>query len=127
MDRMNFDVSCAVTVAGIAYDPAHAGETFPHNVEAGPVISDLWPGLGLIVVADGEQQLIAQLSKDKATLLNGIWSESRFLSATYHSALAAEIRLTAIRLDPSDPLGYISLFKARPAGLRRILNPDVVD
>lgn len=110
-----------VIVAGIAYEAAHAEPTIPHNAEAGPVIADLWPGLGLIVVADGEQQLMAQLSRDKATLLNGIWSESLFLSATYHSALAAEIRLTALRLDPSDPLGFISLFQARPPGLRRIL------
>lgn len=116
-----------VIVAGIAYEAEHSEETIPHNVEAGPVISELWPGLGLIVVADGEQQLIAQISKDKTTLLNAIWSESLFLSSTYHSALAAEIRLTAIRLDPSDPLRFISLFRARPPGLRRVLGSQPKD
>jgi HTH-type transcriptional regulator, sugar sensing transcriptional regulator len=110
-----------VLVAGVTYDPAHASPTTPFNGESTSVLSNLWPGLGLIVVADGAQQLIAQISRDKAKLMNGIWSDSAFLSATYHSALAAEIRLTALRLDPSDPLKYISLFRAKPPGLRAVL------
>ena len=110
-----------VVVAGITYSPDHNSPTTPYNAEAMSVISSLWPGLGLIVVADGEQQLIAQISKDKQRLLNGIWSDSAFLSATYHSALAAEIRLTALRVDASDPLKSISLFGAKPPGLRAVL------
>jgi sugar-specific transcriptional regulator TrmB len=110
-----------VLVAGIVYDAAHASPNTPFNGEAATVVANLWPGLGLIVVADGEQKLIAQISKDQQTLLNGVWSDSIFLSATYHSALAAEIRLTAMRLDPSDPLRHIALFQSRPPGLREVL------
>jgi hypothetical protein len=110
-----------VLVAGIVYDAAHASPTTPYNGEGAKVVADLWPGLGLIVVADGEQKLMAQISKDRQKLLNGVWSDSIFLSATYHSALAAEIRLTAMRLDPSDPLRHIALFQSRPPGLREVL------
>lgn len=119
--RIRAAQSRGVIVAGIAYDAAHAAETIPYNRQAGSVISELWPGLGLIVIADGEQQLMAQLSKDQAELMNGVWSDSAFLSATYHSALAAEIRLTAMSQDPSDPLKYISLFRSKPIGLRKVL------
>lgn len=116
-----------VTVAGITYDRAHASLTTPYNGEVVSVLADLWPGLGLIVVADGAQELIAQISKDKQSLLNGVWSDSVFLSCTYHSALAAEIRLTAMRLDPSDPLKILSLMRARPPGLRTILGTGQVE
>lgn len=110
-----------VLVAGIVYDEAHASPTTPFNGEASKVVSSLWPGLGLIVVADGAEKLMVQISKDRQTLLNGVWSDSVFLSATYHSALAAEIRLTAMRLDPGDPLRHIALFQSRPPGLREVL------
>lgn len=111
-----------IVVAGITYQQSHDSPMTPCNQEAESVISRLWPGLGLIVVADAAQQLMAQISKDKQRLLNGVWSDSAFLSATYHSALAAEIRLTAMRRDASDPLGSISLFSAKPPGLRAVLN-----
>ncbi len=110
-----------VMVAGVVYDEAHASPTTPYNGEAADVVSTLWPGLGLIIVVDGAEQLIAQISKNREKLLNGVWSDSLFLSATYHSALAAEIRLTAMREDPSDPLRRIALFQWRPPGLREVL------
>lgn len=116
-----------ILVAGVTYDAAHASPTTPYNEEGASVLANMWPGLGLIVIVDGTQQLMAQISRDKTALMNGIWSDSPFLSATYHSALAAEIRLTAMRQDPSDPLRNISLFRAKPPGLRALLRNNGIN
>ena len=110
-----------VVLAGIAYRADHASGTIPHNPDAEVSITELWPGLNLIIVADGSEMLMAQISRDRTQLLNGIWSDSCFLSASYHSALAAEIRLIAMRQNPLDPLKHISLFRSQPPGLRTML------
>lgn len=110
-----------VLVAGVTYDPAHDSPTTPFSAESLPVFPMEWPGLGLIIVADGEQKLISQLSRDMTQLLNGVWSDSVFLSCTYHSSLACEIRLAALKRDPSDPLQCLSLGRSQPPGLRTIL------
>lgn len=112
-----------VLVAGITYDPAHDSPTTPYNGFSSGLLANLWPGLGMIVIADGAQQLIAQISRDMNTLMNGIWTDSTFMSATYHSALAAEIRLTAMR-PAHDPLRHIALFQAKPPGLRAVIEEE---
>lgn len=110
-----------VMVAGIAYEADHAEPSIPHNPTAGQVISELWPGNAMVLVADASQMLVSQLSRDLQELLNGIWTDSVFLSATYHSALAAEICLVALKAEPPEPLRNVSLFRGRPPGLERIL------
>jgi hypothetical protein len=44
------------------------------------------------------------------------------MSCTFHSALAADIRLVALRQDPSDPLRVLSLQGSTPPGLQQLLN-----
>ncbi|KTT75020.1 TrmB family transcriptional regulator [Sphingomonas endophytica] len=110
-----------VTVAGIAYRPEHAGPTVPFNPEAAEFVGDRWPGIGVMIVADGAQHLMAQLSLDRAHVLNGLWSDSIFQSVTFHSYVAAHIRLVAFRSDPSDPLRTLSLQKAQPPGLQMLM------
>lgn len=58
---------------------------------------------------------------DDARVLSGMWSDSNFLACALHSSLAAEIRLTAMRADPTDPLKPISLLRSFPPGLRQLL------
>lgn len=111
-----------VLVAGVVYDQALSSPTTPWNPFSSEVLPDLWPGLGMVVIADGAEQLIAQISRDRTQVINGIWSDSAFLSANYHSALAAEIRLTAMLHAPGDPLRRIALFNSKPPGLRAILS-----
>ncbi|MEG8038511.1 helix-turn-helix domain-containing protein [Sphingomonas sp. LR60] len=110
-----------VTVAGIAYREEHAGPTVPFNREAASFVGEGWPGVGVLVVADGAQQLMAQLSLDMEHVLNGLWSDSIFQSCFLHSYVAAHIRLVAFRADPSDPLRELSLQQAQPPGLQMLM------
>jgi sugar-specific transcriptional regulator TrmB len=117
-----------VRVIGITYDEGFVGPHTVFNDESAPYLAELWPGLGLILVADGEQELIAQLSRDMTGLLNGIWSDSPFLSCAYHSALAAEIRSIVIRQEACDRLKEISLVASQPLGLSaRALAAPAID
>ncbi len=110
-----------VTVAGIAYEERYAEPGMPFNRESTELVGSRWPGLGLILIIDGCEYLVAQLSKDMASVLNAVWTDSVFLSCVFHSAVAADIRLVALRSDPSDPLRHLSLQGATPPGLRRLL------
>lgn len=110
-----------VMVAGIAYDERHVMEGMPINRESIDLVGSRWPGLGLILIMDGSEYLIAQLSKDMNDVLNAVWTDSIFLSCIFHSAVAADIRLVALRSDSSDPLRGLSLQGATPPGLRRLL------
>ncbi|KQM79601.1 hypothetical protein ASE90_11220 [Sphingomonas sp. Leaf67] len=114
--------SRGVTVAGIAYRPGDAGADMPLNKDAAELVSSRWPGLGLIIIADGRQYLVAQLSRDMTKVLNGVWTDSVFLSCVFHSAVAADIRLVALRADASDPLRHLSLQGSTPPGLKSLLN-----
>lgn len=110
-----------VTVAGIAYRQDDAGPDMPLNKDSAELVSSRWPGLGLIIIADGCQYLVAQLSRDMTTVLNGVWTDSVFLSCILHSAVAADIRLVALRADASDPLRHLSLQGSTPPGLKSLL------
>lgn len=124
-DLLRPDVDAArargVTVAGIAYEERHAQPWMPRNRDSTELVSARWPGLGLILVIDGCEQLIAQLSRDMSSVLNGVWSDSVFLSCVFHSAVAADIRLVALRADSSDPLRSLSLQGSTPPGLKKLL------
>jgi predicted transcriptional regulator len=110
-----------VIVAGLCYRAEHQGPTVPFNRDAAKFVGELWPGLGILLVVDGSQQLVAQISLDMQHVLNGIWGDSIFQSCVFHSYVAAQIRLVAQREDPSDALAYLSLQSARPPGLRILM------
>jgi len=67
---------------------------------------------------------VALLSPDAPRLLHGVWSDSAYLSALQHNALASEIRLSALAPEGEDALADISLLRARPAGLRRLVGDE---
>ncbi|RYY08145.1 MAG: TrmB family transcriptional regulator [Alphaproteobacteria bacterium] len=107
-----------VVVAGLVYSPEQTSPTQPcvrANVMAG---QEAWPALWLTHVVDGEQELMAQLSRDKSRLFNGMWTDSAFLSCAYHDALACEVRLVALGIELDDELKYISLYRFKPPGWR---------
>jgi sugar-specific transcriptional regulator TrmB len=110
-----------VVVAGLCYREEHESPTVPFNRDAAQLVGELWPGLGILLVIDGAQQLLAQISLDMNHVLNGIWSDSIFQSCVFHSYVAAQIRLVAQRRDPSDKLNHLSLQSARPPGLRMLM------
>lgn len=110
-----------VTIAGLAYDPRHAGPTMPLNTESIDLVQSRWPGQGAMIAVDGRQLLLAQISHDMTTVLNAIWTDSPFLSCIMHSGIASDIRLAAIRTDPSDPLQMLTLQQSQPLGLEQVL------
>jgi sugar-specific transcriptional regulator TrmB len=110
-----------VTVGGIAYDPRHVDPRMPLNHESIDLVVSRWAGQGMMLVIDGRQLLLAQLSYDLTTVLNAVWTDSAFLSCIFHSGLAADIRLVAMRSDPSDPMQILTLQQSRPLGLDQIL------
>lgn len=110
-----------VTVGGIAYDPRHVDSRMPLNHESIDLVVSRWAGQGMMLVIDGRQLLLAQMSHDLTTVLNAVWTDSAFLSCIFHSGLAADIRLVAMRSDPSDPMQILTLQQSRPLGLDQIL------
>jgi hypothetical protein len=110
-----------VMIAGIAYRPGDSQPTMPYNGKSTDLVQSRWPGLGVILVVDASQQLVAQLSRDLHHVLNAVYSNSVFLSCVFHSALAADVRSVAARGDPSDPLKVLSLQRSAPPGLRLML------
>jgi HTH-type transcriptional regulator, sugar sensing transcriptional regulator len=118
--------AAGVTLAGVTYGPPPA-TTFPCvGAAASDFIRDRWPGRQVGVVADAAHYLMALLSHDGGRVLHGVGSDSAYLAALQHSALATEIRFT--RLKPTDdPLAHLSLLSARPAGLRRLVGDDLSD
>ncbi|KQR87378.1 TrmB family transcriptional regulator [Sphingomonas sp. Leaf343] len=107
-----------VKVVGIAYRPEDAAATIPYNGEKTSDVESRWPGLGLILIIDGREQLIAQLTRDMENVLNAVYSDSVFLSSVLHSAVSSDIRLVALRADATDPLADLTLTITPPPGLR---------
>lgn len=115
-----------VLVGGIAYRPEDADETMPFKGEPAGEVTRRWPGLGLILVSDACQQLVAQISRDMTGVLNAVYSDSAFLSCLLHGLLQADIRVEALRVSigtPLPPTGLdrLALQAAAPPGLRALL------
>lgn len=121
--RAEFDELRArgVMVAGLAYRPDDALPTMPYNDEGADLVRSRWPGLGATLIVDGSQQLVAQVSRDQSEVLSAVYSANVLMSCIFHSSLAADIRLSALLGDPSDPLKILSLQRSVPPGLRTIL------
>lgn len=54
-----------------------------------------WPGQWLNLVVDGREALIAYFDADLSSVHQAVWTGSLYVAWTYHSALAAELSLTA--------------------------------
>jgi hypothetical protein len=108
-------------VAGLAYRREDALPTMPYNDEGSDLVRSRWPGLGATLIIDGSQQLVAQISRDQSEVLSSVYSANVLMSCIFHSSLAADIRLSALLGDPSDPLKILSLQRSVPPGLRTIL------
>jgi sugar-specific transcriptional regulator TrmB len=123
-DLMRPDLDAArargLRVAGIAYRAADACALMPFNGEQPADVTRRWPGLGMILIADGRELLVAQLSRDFERVLNAVYSDSEFLSAVMHSAVSSDIRLVALAPDGTDPLGILALRRSPPPGLRTL-------
>lgn len=116
-----------VEPVGIAYRPQDATSTMPLKDEPPGSVRKRWPGLGIIVVTDATEQLVAQVSTDMTQVLNAIYSDSAFLSCIMHGLLHSDIRLNALHRElatplPASPLDDYSLKAARPPGLRVMLD-----
>lgn len=69
------------------------------------------PWKELQVVVDGEQHLVAFLSRE-GELLNAVWSGSGFLSLVHHRGLAAEMNLEQVASKIRDEAGQKRLLRA---------------
>jgi sugar-specific transcriptional regulator TrmB len=110
-----------VTVAGIAYEERHVDPLMPLNPESTDLVVSRWAGDGLMLVVDGCQLLLAQIARDRSSVLNAVWTDSSFLSCIVHSGMAADIRMAALRADPGDPMQVLTLQQSRPRGLEQNL------
>jgi len=125
LDRLRGSVKAAeargVKVVGIAYRPEDARQNIPYNGETPADVEKRWPGLGLILIVDGREQMIAQLSHDMESVLNAVYSDSVFLSSVLHSAVSSDIRLIAMRAHGGDPLSSLSIKSSASPGMRDLL------
>jgi sugar-specific transcriptional regulator TrmB len=130
-DRLREPIEAArargVRIAGIAYRPEDVADLVPAKGERKGQVLDRWPGLGILLVVDAREQMVAQISRDMEVVLNAVYSDSPFLSCIMHGLMVADIRLVALRGDPActpdpdHPLETMMLQAARPPGLRALL------
>lgn len=73
------------------------------------VVTERWPGQWVNLVVDGREHMVAFLSSDGSSVQQAVWSGSAYLSWVYHSAMASEIGLDAVRnrLDEGASVGEI--------------------
>ena len=95
---------------------------------------DAWPGQQINIVIDGEEHLLALLSRDMESVHEAVWSNSTFLSCLHHNHLASEIFVTSLRSGQADlsattekKLEHISLLSFRPSGLETLFKRYRVD
>lgn len=124
--EMNAARARGIEPVGIAYREADAGPTMPFKGEPAGSVRKRWPGLGIIVVTDATEQLVAQVSADMTQVLNAIYSDSAFLSCIMHGLLHSDVRLNALNSElpgrvPPSPLDAYTLKAARPPGLNAML------
>lgn len=114
-----------VVVAGLIYG---AAPDLPFPVVAmrnRAIVAERWPGLQLSLVTDASEHLVALLAPDGQTARHGVWSDSVYLACLKHSGLAAEIQISAAP-DAESPLNGLSLLRAYPSGLSRLIGPRPV-
>jgi sugar-specific transcriptional regulator TrmB len=78
------------------YQPAEVRGCISVVEPSGAEIMARWPGVGVNGVIDGQEHLIAFLSRTKPEVYDALWSRSRVISANYHSAMFSEIMLLAL-------------------------------
>ncbi|MFK3891262.1 TrmB family transcriptional regulator [Sphingomonas sp. NPDC079357] len=115
-----------VQIAGIAYRREDVSATMPYKGQPPAEVVARWPGLGMILVTDASEMLLAQVRLEPAHVLNAVYTDSRFLSCVIHGLLQTDIRLVALRAEgpeavPPSPLDALELRRAQPPGLAALL------
>lgn len=114
-----------VAVAGLVYAPTVAGPGVVCVASPGAgFVGRRWPGAQLTLVADAAETLTALLPADAGAAVRAVWSDSAYLACLQHNGLASELRLSAVAPDDDDPLAHLSLLRATPRGLRRLIGPE---
>jgi hypothetical protein len=115
-----------VTVAGTSYGEM-ADAPAPFVLTRGPdYVLRRWPGRQVSLVADAREQLNALMSRDGATVLHGVWSDSAWLACSQHNSLACEVRLASLP-EGAVPLPQLSLIRSAPQGFRALVGPEPLE
>ncbi|HLN30969.1 MAG TPA: helix-turn-helix domain-containing protein [Gemmataceae bacterium] len=91
-------VARGVAVAVKAYRPIKVPGAHVVLQPHGEEVLQRWPGQWLNLVTDGRQHLLAFLSEDGSGVHQAVWSGSTYLAWVYHSAVGAEVVLSALQL-----------------------------
>ena len=111
-----------VKVAVRAYQPLRIAGVAVVVTEEAARVRAAWPGEQLSAAADGDQFLIALLSKDAQAVHQAVWSHSTFLSCLQYNALHGEIVSTDMRLNRRGDslLEALSLTRLKPQGFQKL-------
>jgi hypothetical protein len=111
-----------VKIAVRAYEPVRIGGVAVVVTDDAARVRAAWPGEQLSVAADGDQFLIALLSKDAQAVHQAVWSNSTFLSCLQYNALHGEIVSTDMRLNRrgDSTLEALSLTRLKPQGFQKL-------
>lgn len=112
-----------VSVEGVVYADSQAKQS-DYGVTRSRAAADIlsrWPGMGLRIVVDADQHLLALIRRDGERVLHALWSESVYLSVMQHYALSAEIRLHNLPQEATcSP--HMTIAGPHPPGLRTLLS-----
>lgn len=112
-----------IKVAVRAYSPGEIkGVAVVVSREAQRILST-WPGEHMSIAVDGDQFLIALLSRDTQSVHQAIWSNSTFLACLQYNALHVELVLTDEQRNgrkTESPLEALSLTRLKPPGFQKL-------
>lgn len=119
-------VACSIMV----YDKEQADWAGERGILAlynGNAIFDRWPGAQLTLIADARESLLALLARDGEGLIQGAWTNSRFMSSLLHSGAAAgniTAQVNQMGLLNKQPLAALyeyAVTRFQPPGLRELI------
>lgn len=93
-----------------------------------PRSGDLWPGQQFNIVADAQQHLLALFDVQCGALLQGVRSNSHYLSCLQHSYMAASLYAQEAKRGAEadakklEQIAALALMRARPPGLAEFLH-----
>lgn len=97
MDELEAAVARGVKIALHGYDDINLDGVKVFNNPSGQAMQEKWSGQWINLIGDSQNFVMAYLSKDLSIVHQAVWSNSRYISWIYHSALLAEQQLSEVK------------------------------
>lgn len=97
MDELEAAAARGVKIALHGYDDMELSGVKVFNNPSGQAIHEKWSGQWINLIGDSRNFVMAYLSEDLSIVHQAVWSNSKYISWIYHSALLAEQQLSELK------------------------------